>query len=953
MQGQISNRTFRALSPSYQPVRKRRLNAVLFPWLLAVVASTLTLSSADAQAATSNTVGGLVFRDVNDDGIFGKSGAVEEGVAGVEVQAFASNGQRVGVSSTDSSGKFSISSATPLPWRLEYARIPVGLEFGRRTRSGGTAVQFAPASAQNYDLALVRPGEICQSDPQLATTCFVLGDFKGEFGPEQTLVRFPSSATGKLSETATERAVVLARHKDMGANYGLAWQPSSGSLFSSAYVKRFSGLGSGGIASIYRDGALAIDLAKLKGASSFGSDPHPTDPKLWERDSSTFSLVGKLGLGDLDVSLDGRQLFTVNMAEKQLVTIPVSRRGVITATSASAADQAPSANQVGQFRIPSPCGTGNWRPMGLAVQSTRVLVGGTCPDELRAVVVGFMTESRTWTAPLLSFGLDFPRGSQGFERMWESWPDNETRVWNRPQLMLSDLSVDGPDLIIGLRDRYGDQTGLQALPADPSISEPYSAGSLGDVVRACSETGTFGETGGWVLESNGSCGGRTTSGQNNTDGPGGGEFYFEDDFFSLGKVLPDTPHSNGFEGSLAALPANDRVAATMIDPLDYFSTGLTVMSNQTGKRTHSYEISQKGSPAGFGKANGIGDIEALCDEGAVEIGDRIWFDVNGNGIQDANEPGAENVVIELLGPDGSVLSTATSDPSGSYLFSNGKGTSSASERRGVTGLEPNKSGYSIRVKPAQPVLDGVVGATRNADATSGGATRDSDASPSAGGFVVSEIKTGLPGTSNHTLDIGLIPGPKSVVPDGAVRPRVTATPETTASTTRVAQLAPPLESLPGISIPKLEYKVTAPTSPAAPPTTPPTTTGQVKEAPVSSPSTSIVAPSAPSAPTTTKRPRDVFRVAGPAIPKKQTIPNELALADSPTPIKPSAVILARNSQPKTPVAARANQTPVGPARPVLIALTGSNLTGRLIRFGFLSLGFGLALVLISRRKPTR
>ncbi len=62
---------------------------------------------------------------------------------------------------------------------------------------------------------------------------------------------------------------------------------------------------------------------------------------------------------------------------------------------------------------------------------------------------------------------------------------------------------------------------------------------------------------------------------------------------------------------------------------------------------------------------------ATDDTGYVQystIGDRLWLDLNGDGVQDANEPGLADVVVELTQPDGSVL-TAITGPAGYYNFS--------------------------------------------------------------------------------------------------------------------------------------------------------------------------------------------------------------------------------------------------------------------------------------------
>ena len=51
------------------------------------------------------------------------------------------------------------------------------------------------------------------------------------------------------------------------------------------------------------------------------------------------------------------------------------------------------------------------------------------------------------------------------------------------------------------------------------------------------------------------------------------------------------------------------------------------------------------------------------------IGDRVWFDNNANGIQDAGEIGISGVTVKLRNSSGTVISTTTTNSSGNYLFS--------------------------------------------------------------------------------------------------------------------------------------------------------------------------------------------------------------------------------------------------------------------------------------------
>ncbi len=50
------------------------------------------------------------------------------------------------------------------------------------------------------------------------------------------------------------------------------------------------------------------------------------------------------------------------------------------------------------------------------------------------------------------------------------------------------------------------------------------------------------------------------------------------------------------------------------------------------------------------------------------IGDYVWLDVNENGIQDANEVGAQGVMVTLKKADGTLLTTTTTDADGHYEF---------------------------------------------------------------------------------------------------------------------------------------------------------------------------------------------------------------------------------------------------------------------------------------------
>ena len=62
------------------------------------------------------------------------------------------------------------------------------------------------------------------------------------------------------------------------------------------------------------------------------------------------------------------------------------------------------------------------------------------------------------------------------------------------------------------------------------------------------------------------------------------------------------------------------------------------------------------------------DAVVLVPEQTATIGDRVWIDANGDGIQDANEVGLSGVTVTLKNSNGNVVATKTTDGNGSYLF---------------------------------------------------------------------------------------------------------------------------------------------------------------------------------------------------------------------------------------------------------------------------------------------
>lgn len=110
------------------------------------------------------------------------------------------------------------------------------------------------------------------------------------------------------------------------------------------------------------------------------------------------------------------------------------------------------------------------------------------------------------------------------------------------------------------------------------------------------------------------------------------------------------------------------------------------------------------------------------------LGDRVWRDNNGNGIQDEGETGIANVEVTLLDGDGNVVAVTTTDDNGLYLFEDVPPGDYI-----VSVSQPEDFAYA-------PVNQG------DDDAV------DSDIEPETG---QSAVVTLLPGQVNTTVDVGL------------------------------------------------------------------------------------------------------------------------------------------------------------------------------------------------------
>jgi hypothetical protein len=811
------------------------------------------------------TISGLVFLDSSLDGVRDPG---EPGVAGVAVRAFGADGEEIDAATTAQDGTYTLTleGNSDRLVRVEFTP-PDGLQgtfVSESTGSAASSIQFVSPGATEVDFGVISPQSACTL--LIAHICFregplsvnggsrVLGisPFSGPTtGNPPKMVGDPGNNTfGQTIDNDVDGLITMVGTKEqLGSTWGLAFDRTTGLLWNSAVIRRHTSLASEGVGGVYvmdRDGtlitsfdleALGLDLrppvADLGLATAFGD----ADGKVLftdaarditgittgdttgitgttygarnlmalSRDIPAFAAVGKAGIGDIDLSVDGEYLWVSNLGTRSVHRFTVDEDN----------DGKPTLSGLASWDLDDgytcATGTGPFRGWGLDPQPDgTVVVAGVCTNEsatpgpntgpgLGAVLLLDPSETGTAAWELLTtvdfsyeHVYDYCVSSAGLTCSWKSWTSDYAAIaanstysasqlwWTQPIIMDVATLPDG-SFALGINDRFSYMGSAQNYaPLDersPAFITAYTAGGLRLLCRT---------EDGWAQEENGDCSGLTE--------------YVSDNRFS-----PDSFFRNDFQGahpatSMGALAyANGVLAYAAMDAASYFTSGIRWVSTADGSQVNALTTSGE-----YGKASGVGDLEAFCDEGVLQIGNLVWYDIDGDGIQGPDEPPVVGVTVTLYDVEaGVVVGRAVTGPNGEYYFTstNTEDPDSADALDAFGGGLVAGRNYEIRLEnpddcAADGPLDGWDLTIQDAGAGDDPAREDlvdSDASSegtSPCSFLIATVLVAPleEGVVDHSFDIGFTGGvlPIDDTPTGSEE-------STEESTEEASQVVPPAE----------------------------------------------------------------------------------------------------------------------------------------------------------------
>lgn len=305
----------------------------------------------------------------------------EQGMDGVTVNVYGDDAILLGSTTTGAGGLatgewvIDVGINAPATVLVEFL-LPDGFSSGPNGNNNQTSITTASLGECTVDFTLGYGDEHCQDAPELGVTCFELTD------PSQpTLIEVGYTTSGQLIRqqpyslatneiqfagygslqptlltTFDGTKEIQATMGDVGNVFGYAWDKRNDRIFVSSFERAKAALLDDGVGGYHEAAIFAVspdgltqqmwlDLEDLLGADIAGvALPNPA------LGNFDHNMISHISLGDMDISADGRELYVVNLASREIYIIPIGPDG----------SPPTDANQITRFLIPDECSMGGW-----------------------------------------------------------------------------------------------------------------------------------------------------------------------------------------------------------------------------------------------------------------------------------------------------------------------------------------------------------------------------------------------------------------------------------------------------------------------------------------------------------------------------------------------------------------------------------------------------------------
>jgi hypothetical protein len=312
---------------------------------------------------------------------------VEPLVAGITVKAYSAADALLATTTTNSAGAYSFTGLT-LPVRIEFTGLPATFLNGCATDNSGiigSNVQFITAATTTADFRINNPDDFCQNNPMVIRPQNYIGPATNNAGDGSLNGSYYNAAN--ITDPVVNGGAIkeFSSNPATGTTYGLAYSRKSKTLFNSAVVRNYFGALADGYDDIYTFSfsdptpatpstatltqGTTIDLGSL--GVNMGADPRLgftiTGSNPYVDSNNLYRKVGKIGIGDIDISTDGDTLFAINMndAARSLAIINVKTPA--------------SPSLIASVAMPNPgCTNGVFRPWAVKYYHGHAYIGGVC-----------------------------------------------------------------------------------------------------------------------------------------------------------------------------------------------------------------------------------------------------------------------------------------------------------------------------------------------------------------------------------------------------------------------------------------------------------------------------------------------------------------------------------------------------------------------------------------------